>query len=142
MKWGCRGHWGHWGCWGCWGYWGHLGSRCQENHLICNCPKCLPKLKTLGYWWKKALFGISSPWSKLISLTFFITCLSFPVGLTEAIILVAGFNASSLKAWIWSAELPGFGDSSTFYLDFVRFIFPMIPLTFHQPWLNSVKTIT
>ena len=54
--------------------------------------------------------------SNLTSLTCLITFLSSPVGLTEAIILVAGFNAFSLQTWIRVAELLGFGDSGTFHL--------------------------
>ena len=79
-------------------------------------------------------------WSKLISLTFFIACLPFPVGLAEAIILIGGFKASSLHAWIWFAILPGFGDSGTFHFDNFVKVIPSPPLSFHKPWFNSVKT--
>ena len=29
------------------------------------CPNCLPKPKILGFWWRKALLGVRSPFSKL-----------------------------------------------------------------------------
>ena len=27
------------------------------------CPNCLPKPRSLGFWWKKASLGVRSPWS-------------------------------------------------------------------------------
>ena len=33
-----------------------------ENTPKFICPNCLPKPKSLGFWWKKASLGVRSPW--------------------------------------------------------------------------------
>ena len=35
-----------------------------QNYPKFICPNCLPKPKSLGFWWKKASLGVRSPWSQ------------------------------------------------------------------------------